>query len=418
MSSRWLLIVVAAMSCVGCAGCDDDRPLIPDSPNVGIVYDTKYEDTLNSGKSLPLLEQAWRPYVEVFDEPAAVVGWRDGVSTWEIFYATNRDVLPESVAASRERYGNVALSQARFGRAEVRVPKRLRGVDPKRADEATPSDDAVALEQVRGADWSTFVAGVDDQLRRSRQKDLLLFVHGFNVDFDEAVIRTAQIALDMPFNGAVVAYAWPSQGGVANYRADEPINAASVAPFAEFLAHLVSSVPPETRVNVVVHSMGNRIVMQGIGRLPSRPGGAKPSAHVALCARRRSTRFRRRAPGVVARSERVTLYASAGDAALVASQALHQEPRAGNVRPPLVVDGVETIDCSAVDFDFMGHGYYGGNVDVLGDLFAAIKQRHTADQRVYLTKKTLPDGGDYWHYRAHAPRMLWTWNFDESTMRR
>lgn len=81
--------------------------------------------------------------------------------------------------------------------------------------------------------------------------------------------------------------------------------------------------------------------------------------------------------------------------------------------------GIETIDCSTIDFDFdfLEHSYYGSNVDVLTDLFELLKQRHSADQRPYLARRTASSGQNYWQYKAHAPRMLWTWNFDEKFVR-
>ena len=40
----------------------------------------------------------------------------------------------------------------------------------------------------------------------------ILFVHGFNVTFDDAARQTAQIAYDLRFHGSPVFYSWPSQG--------------------------------------------------------------------------------------------------------------------------------------------------------------------------------------------------------------
>ena len=42
----------------------------------------------------------------------------------------------------------------------------------------------------------------------------LVFVHGFNTTFDNALFRTAQIAYDLKFDGAPFVYSWPSQGQV------------------------------------------------------------------------------------------------------------------------------------------------------------------------------------------------------------
>ena len=403
------------------AGCDDSRPVIYDNPTPSVLYDTNYEQWLNSDKSSPLIEGAWREYVETLDEPVAIVNWQDGVSTWEVFFATNRGLAGGTSDASQQRFGNEYLAAPQFGVSQITLPRRHRGRDPQRAAEGSPQTagprETVYFEQVRSLPWEQAAAGLRQQIELSRQKDLLLFVHGFNVDFESALIRTAQMAFDMPFNGAVIAYSWPSQASVHSYRDDERFNLASVAPFAEFLQRLVADVPAGTRINIVTHSMGNRIVMQAIGQLPP-PAAGKPLAHVALCAPDVGVDdFHEWAPGVLAQSERVTLYTSKGDAALVYSQGLHDVQRAGYASPPVIVPGIETIDCSAIDLDFLGHSYYGSNVDVLADLFAALKERRTAGERYYLTRRALPSGQHYWHYNAHAPRMLWTWNFGEGKVR-
>ncbi|MDX1947496.1 MAG: alpha/beta fold hydrolase [Pirellulaceae bacterium] len=412
-AERLLVGLAMLLGLAGGVGCKDTRPLIVGEPRISVHYDTKYEELLNSEKSVPLIEGAWRPYVETLDEPVAVVEWQDGVSTWEVFFATNRSLLPASDPA-QQRYGNGLAREPHFGRAEITLPRRQRGGEPARVADAAHA--AVRFGEVRRIAWDDLAAGVRGQLAASRQQDLLLFVHGFNVDFESALIRTAQIALDMPFNGAVVAYSWPSQANFQQYGDDEAFNAGSVAPFTEFLSQLVAAVPPGTRINIVAHSMGNRIVMQAIGGLPVET--ARPLGHVALCAPDVGRAdFERWIPGVLARSERVTLYASAGDAALAASRSLHSERRAGDAMVPLVYPGLETIDCTAVDLDFLGHSYYGSNVDVLADLFAALKERRTASERPYLTRRDAGGGQCYWQFTAHAPRLLWTWNFGEGKLR-
>ena len=118
------------------------------------------------------------------------------------------------------------------------------------------------------------------------------------------------------------------------------------------------------------------------------------------------------APGVVAQSDRVTLYANSSDTALIASKSLHSEMRAGEAWQPPVVEGIETIDCSRIDLSFMGHSSYGSNTDVLSDLFMLVKEDHPANKRPHLTKKK-SSTGPYWRFSQSAPAILCTWHFDE-----
>jgi hypothetical protein len=49
-------------------------------------------------------------------------------------------------------------------------------------------------------------------------------------------------------------------------------------------------------------------------------------------------------------------------------------PRAGDVADRVaIVDGVETIDASAVNTNLIGHSYYGGSRSVLSDIFYLLR---------------------------------------------
>jgi esterase/lipase superfamily enzyme len=45
-------------------------------------------------------------------------------------------------------------------------------------------------------------------------------VHGFNVSFENALRRTAQIAYDLDFDGAPFLFSWPSRDSLLSYASD------------------------------------------------------------------------------------------------------------------------------------------------------------------------------------------------------
>jgi esterase/lipase superfamily enzyme len=420
-----------------------DPPVLKDKSR-GIIYDTAMEPEIRSGKTHALVMSAYSQYVDTLAEPVAVTEWAETTCRWEVFVATNRDRFNSDVDTTSRHSragGNPAPSAVAanrcldipcYGVCDVLLPKRMRGKDPKMAStkksfgilpvagkRSAADDELVATADSRGLSEPEFLEGINDQLSRSRQQDLLVFVHGFNVSFDAAVIRTAQIGLDMPFNGAVIAYCWPSQGGVFSYNDDEPINKASVEPFTQFLTTLRAGVPAGTRINILVHSMGNRIVMESLSNLAQRESRSergrtdKPFANVALCAPDVGTNdFQAWIPGVVSQAERVTLYGSSGDSALIASKGLHNERRAGDAWAPVTAPGLETIDCSRIDLSFMGHSYYGSNTDVLSDLFMLIKENQPAARRPHLSKLKTDAGEPYYQFSSSAPAIYVTWHFD------
>jgi esterase/lipase superfamily enzyme len=432
-SAGWRLLMVCGLLATIALGCRKPPAIIVKKRVPSVIYDTRYEQLLQE-TDRPLLRGAWGPYVETLDEPVAVVAAAGRATTWEVFFATNRGLEASTAATVQQRFGNAVLPVPSFGRAEVHIPFRRRGESPEMLGESQQLHPAAAnagqsaeatridpltlarFESVQSISRAEFAAGIARQVEASRQRDLLLFVHGFNVNFESSLVRTAQVALDLPFNGAVVSYSWPSQGGVTNYQADEQVNANSVAPFVEFLKELLVAVPPETRVNVVVHSMGNRLVLNALDQLPH-PTRQKPIANLVLCAPDVGVRdFQRLAPAATAQAERVTLYASTGDSALIVSKSVHREQRAGDSSPPVVIPGIDTIDVSAVDFDFMGHSYYGSNVDVLADLFRIVKEGRAPSTCAYLTRHE-QNGNPYYYFSNYGDVLHWTWHF-EDTLRR
>lgn len=410
-------------------GCNVPEPPIVEEPRIGMLYDTKYEQQALSGKPQPrILDGIWEPYFETLAEPVCVTQWRNDHSVWEILFATNRGQQPSTDESLPHNYSNRVLSQPTFGRSLVQVPHRKRGQEPvrqtsgknlfasraKEQQSATSSDGFALLQTVNSIPSVDFRKRLLDQISRSRQKDVLLFVHGFNVDFESCLIRTAQLGLDIPFNGALVAYSWPTQGSVLKYESDEPINEVSVVPFSQFLAWMIEILPDEAKLKIVVHSMGSRIVLKGINQLSNVPHDTKLIETLCLCAPDVGVSdYRSLIPGVVSRCNRVVLYANNSDGALKISKSLHLEQRTGDARLPATMQGVDLIDCSAVDLSFLGHSYFSGNESVLTDLFCVLKENKSPGQCPHLKRQQTSSGDEYWTFSKHPHRILWSWNFDD-----
>jgi esterase/lipase superfamily enzyme len=94
-------------------------------------------------------------------------------------------------------------------------------------------------------------------------------------------------------------------------------------------------------------------------------------------------------------SRNVTLYASSGDKALRLSKEVHGYRRAGESGDGLLVlDGIETVDASKVDTDWLGHTYFAEQTSLLSDLFMIVKHGHKADARQL--SRGVKDGKTYW----------------------
>ena len=144
--------------------------------------------------------------------------------------------------------------------------------------------------------------------------------------------------------------------------------------------------------------MGNRIVAHTIANIGKHPGTKVTNCVLAAPDIDRDV-FLQLAASLSKGAENVTLYALSRDKALRASMRVNGYPRAGycgkNGKNIIVVNGVCTIDVSAVDSDFLGHGYVGDNNSIISDLYYLIKGKLPPRDR--LRKKEAPSG-TYWRF--------------------
>jgi len=95
---------------------------------------------------------------------------------------------------------------------------------------------------------------------------------------------------------------------------------------------------------------------------------------------------------------RVTLYASSKDKAIIASEKIHQFDRVGDSTHICTVQGVDTIDASAVDTGLIGHAYFGDKTSILSDMMDAMETDSPASGRAGMHTMTLQQM-TYWAYQ-------------------
>ena len=244
-----------------------------------------------------------------------------------------------------------------------------------------------------------FYKQLDEQVQQTATRELFVFVHGFNVTFSDATRRAAQMAHDLPYTGTPVVFSWPSlgRGDPVAYTTDENSADWAVHHFEAFLQQLMQHHAPQ-RINLIAHSMGNRVMTEALDNLANRQRIPGKLREIVLAAPDVDAgKFRDViGPALAPLAGRVTLYASANDEALRLSKKAHGYARAGDTGPSLVVvPGIDTIDVSQVDTTLLGHAYYGSNVSVLEDLFHLLTSQLPAEQRAWLVPNER-DGMKYW----------------------
>ena len=171
---------------------------------------------------------------------------------------------------------------------------------------------------------------------------VLIQVHGYNNTFDNAIRTGLAFSRDAESEGVVVIWSWPSAGGSRSYSADEEMVSIIEPDFNEFSISLSQSTGVD-HVDFLAHSMGSRLV----ANLMRDMWIDQPSA-VVLAAADVSRRYLTNAVEA-AQSASVTLLATEGDRALLASREIHGRDRAGLAEPLFLMVGMDTIDLTAFD---------------------------------------------------------------------
>ena len=294
-----------------------------------------------------------------------------------------------------------------LGVCEVTIPKshhagELEAPSVLRLEVREDAAQHVVLSKTERLADAAFYDRLKQQVEASPRKELFVFVHGFNVSFEDAARRTAQIHHDLHFEGAGVFFSWPARDKfVLTYPADESSVATSAPHLKQFLLEIVKHTQARS-INLIAHSMGNRALGAALREIDLElRGEARLFNQVILAAPDLDAEdFRTNiAPAMQRTAQRLTLYASSRDDALLASQLLHRGPRAGDAGAGLVVmTGIDTIDVTAIDSSPFGHSYYGSSDPVLHDLKALLVLATPAAERTWLSPADR-DGLTYWIFQ-------------------
>lgn len=219
--------------------------------------------------------------------------------------------------------------------------------------------------------------------------EIIVFVHGFNVGFEEAVLRAAQLKYDLKFPGRVVTFTWPAGGDASllgslllknTYEKNLISARSSREPFKIFLKRMIKT---GKKIHLLVHSMGHQVALKPIAEIAKESSNSFIHELVLNAPDYETGEFILLLDPLLRSSSRITLYCSPGDSALLASSQIHQTGRLGNCSkfPGVDVVNVNPIDSSMIS---LGHGYYSSRpiLTDLYQLFLGVK----ADKRLFIRK--------------------------------
>jgi esterase/lipase superfamily enzyme len=377
------------------------------------------------------------------------------MSTYTLYYATNRNHKGERWAPTQygTHFSADGTENLRFGKVSVKADKRRveELLSKPMKDCGTGDGEKLSGYLTKCAEKAASIAAYEEKIKKEiaetaqknaklgsramfaelqevmqKSSDVLIFIHGFNVSWHDAV--GSALALQSMLNReaapdakqvTVVLFTWPSDGlalPLVSYKSDR--SEAKVSGRAigrgflklrDFLMELRDRAVEGgaelcgQQLHLLCHSMGNYVLQNALPRVDDfTPGSALPRLfeHIFLCAPDvDDTVLEPGAPlGRVHEIARnVTVYHNRSDTAMYISDYTKGHPDrlggTGAARPFLLHSKVHQVDCSPIVHGIVEHSYYlSGSVNA--DIGMSIHGKAFADAE--RLRRQVSNAGNVW----------------------
>ncbi|MDP2162196.1 MAG: alpha/beta hydrolase, partial [Flavobacterium sp.] len=354
----------------------DLNPLIVPLPNDELSFETADEEWINfDGDGISDLEPPNYNFENEFKNNSSTKNnFSSDYISYSIFYGTNRKY---DIKNNKIEYKNSRDSNLHLGSCEISIPLSHKMGNLERPSwfsslffEESPKKH-FTLIKTELLDDVKFINMLSERIGKSDQSDILLFIHGFNVDFKQATLRTAQLGYDLNFKGGVTTFSWPSDGSVGGYIADTDTAKLSSNYLCDFIKILLNPKGVK-KLHIIAHSMGNVVLTNALIQLKNEGFFPNDIINQIILAAPDIDKdiFINQIMPDINRNFGLTLYASNKDKALIASKRIRKGyTRLGEGGDNIViVDGLDSVDASRVDTSLLGHGYFADTQPLLNDI--------------------------------------------------
>jgi esterase/lipase superfamily enzyme len=277
----------------------------------------------------------------------------------DVYYATTREFDPGAKVDRTFTNTQTKQEHINYGTAEVSIPLPhspgvQKGIKVEKIERPNKDGQGDFRDRTAAA-------------RSNGKKPLVVFVHGFNNDFEAAAERAAMFSYDLHPDVSTKAaiFSWPSKESLFGYQHDEDVVLVNEDRARQVLGILRAAHGSASPVVLIGHSMGCRVLtfaLREIQLIDNR--GASPKighpvfAHLILIEPDVDKEFFRiNIARLRAVCGHVTVYASSHDNALKFSNFLHSDPREGELGTQGLKKKIDVIDASALKTDLIGHAY-------------------------------------------------------------
>ncbi len=286
-------------------------------------------------------------------------------------------------------------SEKRRKRAKVVFEKFELSKVPLEADPWRVKDNIVRYDQ------NPWVQAVKAQMERSNNRNMTIFVHGYNAEFIDNTLLAGEIFHYMGRKGVMLSFEWPSESRLLGYIQDKGNAAYSTRQFRAVISNVAKECNVDS-ITIIAHSAGAPIVVNALREirmlefdLPADQVQAKyrvgrvvlaaPDMDVMAFTNAVHDRFHELTSGVA-------VYASQKDRALGVSEKLYGNSRLGRAvgklemfekEVLLSVPKIEFVDASVAEKEFknvLGHNYFHRDPWVSSDIGSFILGRSPAQR--------------------------------------
>ncbi|MFZ0811996.1 MAG: alpha/beta fold hydrolase [Bradyrhizobium sp.] len=260
-----------------------------------------------------------------------------GTSLVPILIATKRT---RSTTDPGEMFDSGLAEQTSYASVTVSMPPdAVRKIGDVQWPATLPGDPQQSFVTVSAnyLDKQSFGAALSTAAKKSGRGKVLLFVHGFNNRFDEAVYRFAQIIHDSKAPAVPVLFSWPSRGvvGLRAYQDDLENATGSREALEEALDGIAANANVK-EVTIVCHSMGCFLTLEALHSKALRTGkiGSKVKNVLLVAPDVNINLFRTQMREMGSARPRFALFLSQDDHALKLSRSIGGgDARLGDVHP-------------------------------------------------------------------------------------
>ncbi len=260
-----------------------------------------------------------------------------------------------------------------------------------------------------------FTEAINAQLAVSKKKHVYIYVHGYKVVFENPVLVSAELWHFLGYDGAFIAYAWPSTPSRFAYIKDSDTAGGYARNFRLLLESIADNTDAE-EIHVIGYSNGTRLVLRALEQLALiHEGESADEIWEQLRLRNvilvgsdldRGVFGSYMADGILNVSKHLSIYMSPHDKALGVSQFLTRRERLGQLwggkggelhplaRQALIdfrdqISFINVSDAEGSDTG-NGHGYFRSSPWASSDVLMTMYYGLTPDQRGLVEQQDLP----------------------------